>query len=504
MRVPPHRLHGYLRCHTQETRHADQFEGQGPLRFASCRPASRQMSRPPVQAIAAVLAATVLVVLDASIVNVALPTLAQALRVSPANSVLVMTAYQLALVMALLPCAALGESLGFRKVFTAGVALFTGASLLCALAPSLPWLVAARFVQGLGGAAVMALGVALLRQVVGPQSLGAAIGWNALAVALASAAGPTLGALILSSAGWPWLFAVNLPVGLAALAASRALPDRAGTGRAIDRISVALNAAAFAAFVAAADLSPHQPGVAIGLALAAIILLAALVRRETPKAEPLIPLDLLRRGDFRVSVIASVCCFTGQGAALLALPFLLRSEFGQGVAATGLYMTPWPLTVAVAAQASGWLSDRVSTAWLCVLGAGCMAAGLAGASICPAAEGPMALLPLVMLCGLGFGLFQTPNNRNMFLAAPPERSGAAGGLQGTARLTGQTAGAVLMTLLLGATPIALAPRLGLGIAAMLALAAGLVSLLRAARPSAAQTPQDRTSRASRAKLKRAA
>ena len=117
-------------------------------------------------AIASVLAAMVLVVLDAAIANVALPTIARSLQVTPAMSVWVITAYQTALVMALLPCAALGESLGYRRVFTAGVALFTAASVLCALSPSLPWLVAARFLQGLGGAAVMALGVALLRVVV--------------------------------------------------------------------------------------------------------------------------------------------------------------------------------------------------------------------------------------------------------------------------------------------------------------------------------------------------
>ncbi len=218
------------------------------------------MSDQPIAAVGAVLAATVLVVLDASIVTVALPTLAQALRVSPASSILVMTAYQLALVMALLPCAALGESVGFRKVFTAGVGLFTVASALCALAPSLPWLTAARFVQGFGGAAVMALGVALLRQLVPPDSLGAAIGWNALAVALASAAGPSIGALIVSGPGWPWLFALNLPVGAGVLLAGRALPRREGTGRRLDRISVALNAGLFAALVASADLLPHRPG----------------------------------------------------------------------------------------------------------------------------------------------------------------------------------------------------------------------------------------------------
>jgi DHA2 family multidrug resistance protein-like MFS transporter len=117
-------------------------------------------------AIAAVLGAVVLAVLDAAIVNVALPTIAQSLRVSAGDSVWIVTAYQAALVMGLLPCAALGESLGYRRVFTGGVVLFTVASALCAFAPSLRWLVAARLLQGFGGAAVMALAIALLRQVV--------------------------------------------------------------------------------------------------------------------------------------------------------------------------------------------------------------------------------------------------------------------------------------------------------------------------------------------------
>ena len=437
------------------------------------------VSARPVQAIAAVLAATVLVVLDASIVNLALPTLAQTLEVTPAKSVMIVTAYQLALVMALLPCAALGESLGFRKVFTAGVALFTLASALCALAPSLPWLVAARFVQGVGGAAVMALGVALLRQVVPPTSLGAAIGWNATAVALAAAAGPSLGALILSGPGWPWLFAVNLPVGAAALLAGRALPRVEGTGRRLDLVSALLNATVFASLVAGADLLPHRPLLSLMLLSGAGLALVVLVRRETPKAAPLIPIDLLRGHAFKVSAIASVCCFSGQAAALLALPFRLQHDFGQTILMTGLYMTPWPLAVAMAAQVAGRLSDRVSSAWLSALGGCVMALGLAGAALCPATAGPSALAPFIVLCGLGFGLFQTPNNRNLFMAAPPHRSAAAGGAQGTARLTGQTAGAVLMTLILATLSLETAAVLGLGLAAALALAAGMISLLRA-------------------------
>lgn len=448
------------------------------------------MTARPIQAVAAVLAATVLVVLDASIVNVALPTLARDLRATPAGAILVMTAYQLALVMALLPCAALGESLGFRPVFRAGVALFTAASFLCAVAPSLPWLVTARFLQGLGGAGVMALGVALLRQVVAPGALGTAIGWNALAVALASAAGPALGALILTGLGWPWLFAVNLPVGVAALLASRALPRLQGSGRPLDGFSMVLNATVFGALVVGADLLPHEPAVAIVLIGAAGAALSMLVRREIPKAAPLVPLDLLRVRGFRISVAASICCFTGQAAALLALPFHLQRGLGLSALMTGAHMAAWPLAVAIIAQAAGWLSDRVPTAWLCALGGACMALGLAGVALSRPGVPPGALASSILLCGLGFGLFQTPNNRSMFLAAPPERSAAAGGMQGTARLTGQTAGAVLMTLLFSTTSMGAASRFGVGAAAGFVLAAALLSLGRIRRratgaPSAA-------------------
>ncbi len=420
----------------------------------------------------------VLAVLDAAIANVALPSMARSLQVAPGMSVWIITAYQTALVMGLLPCAALGESLGYRRVFTMGVTLFTAASALCALAPSLQWLVAARCLQGLGAAAVMALGIALLRLVVPRRQLGAAIGWNALAVALASAAGPTIGAVVLSATSWPWLFALNLPLGGLVLLACRALPDHAGTAQPLDRFSVALNAVVFAALVVGAEVLIEQPVLAAALLVAAAISLAALIRREAPKRAPLIPLDLLQVGSFRSSVMASVCCFAGVTMGLLALPFYLQHSLGQDALTTGLYMTPWPLTVAVAAPLAGRLADRVPTAWLCAAGAACLALGLTAASLWSLQGSALPLVPFTMLCGLGFGLFQVPNNRNMFLSAPSERAGAAGGMQGTARLTGQTAGGVVMSLLFAVTSVESAPRVGLGIGAVLTLTAGLVSLLR--------------------------
>lgn len=430
-------------------------------------------------AIACVLAALALVVLDAVIANVALPAIARSLLVSPADSVRVVTAYQMALVMTLLPCAALGESLGYKRVYTAGVALFVLGSALCALAPSLSFLVTARFIQGLGGAAIMALGVALLRFSVSQRQLGAAIGWNTLTVALSSAAGPALGAIVLSNASWRWLFAINLPLGALALLATRALPDVPGTARRLDLISVALNAAVFAALVVGAELVAAKLGAAALVLAAAGLGLYALVRRELPKETPMIPLDLLREPSFRISVLASVCNFVGQSAAMISLPFYLQHGLKQDVFRTGLLMTPWPLAVAVVAPIAGRLADRISGAVLCLVGGGLLATGLALAALLPLQPRPLALIPCLLLAGLGFGLFQVSNNRNMFLAAPRARSGAAGGVQGTARLTGQTIGAILMTALLTVLPLELAPRVGLGMGAALMLVAGLVSMLRA-------------------------
>ena len=426
----------------------------------------------------AIMATLVLVVLDGAIANVALPTIAASLHVSPASSIWVVNGYQLALVMALLPCAALGESLGLRRVFMGGVALFTAASLLCSLSPSLPWLVAARFIQGLGGAAVVALGIGLMRFTYPHRLLGAVIGWNATMIALSAAAGPTTGSAILVVSSWPWLFAVNLPVGAIVLVAALALPQPPGTGRKLDLPSAALNAAAFASLVLGVDRAISAPKLAAALLAASIVSFVALVRREMPRQAPLIPLDLLRSRPFRISVIASVCCFAGQMASYIALPFYLQHSLGQDAFATGLYMTPWPLVVAITGPISGRLADRMSNALLCAAGGTFLAMGLALAAAWPIHGSLWPLVLFLMLSGFGFGIFQTPNNRNMLLSAPRERSGAAGGMQGTARLLGQTAGAAIMALLFTVTSPAAAPRIGLAVGAVLALAGGLVSAMR--------------------------
>lgn len=266
------------------------------------------------------------------------------------------------------------------------------------------------------------------------------------------------------------------------LLGTRVLPDAIGGARKLDIISMVLNAAGFAALVAGAELIPGHMTAATLVLAAAALALSALVRREMPKPAPMIPLDLLREPSFRVSVMASILGFIGQSAALISLPFYLQHGLGQDALRTGLLITPWPLAVALVAPIAGRLATRLSGALMCGAGGVLLALALACAALLPLRVMPFALIPCVALCGLGFGIFQASNNRNMFLAAPRARSAAAGGMQATARLTGQTLGAVVVTALLTVLPLELAPRVGLGAAAVLTLAAGLVSLLRATIP----------------------
>jgi len=429
-------------------------------------------------AIASVLASMTLVVLDAAIVNVALPTMATALRVAPSNAVLIVTAYQAALVIGLLPCGALGERHGFRRIFAIGVALFTVASVACALSPTLAWLIAFRIAQGLGGSAIMALGIALLRFVVPAEQFGVAIGWNALTVALSSAAGPMVGAAMLSIATWPWMFAINLPIGLVALSASRRLPSTSASVNSLDGRSVAFYACAISWIVLGAYLLSSNPQIAIILIATAIISFVLLIRIESRKKAPLVPLDLLRIPPFRLSVIASVCCFSGQTVGLIAFPFYLHHTLAMSPVMIGLFMTPWPAAVAFTAPMAGRLANRIPSGSLCAAGAAFMAIGLATAAVAARWHGSQLLIPAAALCGIGFGLFNVPNNRAMFLSAPFERSGAAGGLQGTARLAGQTSGSLLMATLFAVASIETAPMLGFAIGAVAALVAGSVSLLK--------------------------
>jgi MFS transporter, DHA2 family, multidrug resistance protein len=430
-------------------------------------------------AIAVLLLTLVLVVLDGAIANIALPSIAASLHAAPADVVWVVSAYQLAVLVALLPFAVIGEIYGARRVFLAGVAIFIVGSAGCTFSPNLPALVAARFLQGIGGGAVMALGIMNLRYSVPQRQIGTIIGINAMTIAVAAAAGPGLAGAVLAVGSWPWLFAINIPLGLVILAAGRALAPTKRAARRLNVRALIANTLMFLLFFLGADRitqAPVQSALLIGASIACLI---GLLRIERNDAAPLVPRDLLAIPVFRSSVVASVCCFIGQTLGLIALPFYLQHGSGLTATEAGFYMMPWPAAVAVIAPISGWLANRVRTAWLCTLGASLLAMGLACIAFTPSDPHGRIFLISAVVAGMGFGLFQTPNNRILLLSVPKSRSGGAGAMQGTARLTGQTLGAIAMAVTFGATSPEVAPPTALMIAAGFAALAAVVSATRA-------------------------
>jgi DHA2 family multidrug resistance protein-like MFS transporter len=430
-------------------------------------------------AVAVLLTTLTLVVLDGAIANLALPSIAASLTASPDSTVWVVTAYQLAVLVALLPCGALGEKLGARRVYLVGVAVFTLASAGCALSGSLAVLVVARFAQGLGGGAIMALAVMNLRHAVPHRMVGTIIGINAMVIAIASAAGPGIAGAILAVASWPWLFAVNIPLGLIVLAFGFVLPFTPGAERRIPGAALVINGVMFVLFFAGGDRVVQQPLVGGAMMLGAVVCLVALLRIERGSVAPLVPTDLLALPAFRIALIASVSCFTGQMLSLIALPFYLQHGLGMAPIQAGLYMMPLPAATAVIAPISGRLADRFKTAWLCGAGGGLMAIGFMAIALLPATAGGATVIAGTVVAGLGFGLFQTPNNRVLLLSAPRPRSGAAGAMQGTARLSGQTLGGVTMAILFGLLSVTAAPEMALLVAAVFAALAAVVSVGRA-------------------------
>jgi MFS transporter, DHA2 family, multidrug resistance protein len=426
--------------------------------------------------------ALTLAVLDGAVANVALPTIARDVHASPSASIWVVNAYQLTITISLLPMASAGEIFGYRRIYKWGLAIFTFASLGCALSDSLLTLTFARIIQGFGAAGIMSVNMALVRFTYPRRLLGRGVGLNATIASVASAVGPTVAAAILSVANWPWLFAVNLPIGVAALlAAWRSLPATPRDKRPFDSPSALLSAVAIGMLITAIDSVAHRESLVLVIVEFAIALMvgAYLVTRELSRTAPLVPVDLMRIPIFALSVATSICGFMAQAMGLVALPFLLEDTLHFNEVQTGVLMTPWPLTVAVIAVLAGRLADRYRVGPLSGSGLTVMAIGLGLLATMPQHPSEADIVWRMMVTGLGFGFFNTPNNRAIIISAPHSRSGGASGMQSTARLLGQTTGAALVALVFGLVPQG-GTRVTLVAATGIAILAACVSFLRVA------------------------
>ncbi len=391
-------------------------------------------------------------VLDGAIANVALPTIATDLHASPAASIWIVNAYQIAIVISLLTLAFLGDMFGYRRVYKCGLVVFTCTSLICALSHTLEMLTLARVAQGLGGAALMSVNTALIRLIYPQRFLGRGMGINSFIVAVSSAAGPTIAAAILSVASWQWLFLINVPLGIISfILAMRYLPANGPRNQAsrFDLPSAIMNALTFGLLITA--LSSFAQGQSLTLVLSEVVAMLVIgfffVRRQLTLPVPLLPVDLLRIPLFSLSICTSICSFCAQMLALVSLPFFLQSMLGRSEVETGLLLTPWPLATMVMAPLAGYLIEKVHAGLLGALGLAVMAGGLFALAMLPSSPHDLDIIWRMMLCGAGFGLFQSPNNHTIVSSAPRNRSGGASGMLGTARLLGQSTGAALVALM---------------------------------------------------------
>ncbi|TGD72576.1 MFS transporter [Mangrovimicrobium sediminis] len=405
-------------------------------------------------AIVAISAGSLMLMTDASIAAVVLPTLAEAMGIDSSRAVLVVTVYQLILAMTLMPLAALGDRIGQRRLFRAGLVLHSVGAALCFLADDLTALILARSLQALGTASAMSVVFGLLRLVYPAAQLGQGLAINTIANASGTALAPVAGGLVLSVASWQWVFSAAVPFSLLCLLLSRALPEPEPHSQPFDLPGAGFCALTFGLLIAGMEMATHGPhgwlgGMLLGAAVVSAVLL---VRCERGRDHPVLPVDLLRQPDLALVVLSNFIAVLGSMTLLLYAPFLLQDELGYSAGATGGLLASYAMASMVCAPLAGYLSDRLPVPLLCLSGLGVSLLGLWTLVLLPADAGSFGIMWRLWLCGGGFGLFFSPAARLVIGTAPASRAAAAGSLQTTVRMLGQALGATLLAALL-ASPL---------------------------------------------------
>lgn len=441
-------------------------------------------------AVTAVLMVLIMTVLDVTVVNVALPVLAVEFGVSDSYTVWIVTVYQLVVTMLLLPLSSVGDLYSYRKTFLVGVVIFTCASALCAASQSFAAIIASRALQGIGAACVMSVNIALVRLIYPREVLGRGLALNAMVIAIATAAGPTIAGAILTMSSWHWLFMINVPFGIAAFVlGKRLLPSNPAKDKnaRFDWRGGMQNAVAFGLVFYSLGSFARK-----GDALLNFVLLVAggvvgvfYVRRQLGRTNPMLPVDLFGIRLYSLSIMTSVCSFIAQNVAMIALPFMFLNNLGFSEITAGLLMTPWPLATMIISPLAARFVEKHNPGATAATGMAVYAAGVVLLLVLPGTGASAWQIAWRMaMCGVGFGIFQTPNNIVMVIATPVSRTGGAGGMQSTARLVGQTLGATIVTVIFAMLPdTVVSVRSCLAVALAMAVTAGFLSLSRAGRIS---------------------
>ncbi|MFI3281925.1 MAG: MFS transporter [Rikenellaceae bacterium] len=404
-------------------------------------------------AILAALFAVSLGVLDGVIANLALPTIAADLGVSPSESIWIVNSYQISIVVSLLLFAALGDFWGYKRIYLAGLVLFMVTSVGCAMSWNLNSLIFFRVIQGIGASAVMSINTSVVRIIYPRKMLGRGLGINSTVVSVTAALGPTVAGAILAVTDWSWLFLVNIPLGVVAiLLGLRYIPENPVLQKSLSFKwrDALLHIASLGLLFAVVTSLSHGVAVwtVVSLGVALVVVGYIYVRSQLKREYPILPFDLLKIPIFSLSVVTSILSFVAHMSTMVALPFFLQVQLGCSAVETGLLIAAWPALNMVTAPIAGFLVERLHAGILG--GVGLLILTVALFSLGAISQDDFTSFDIVWrlaMCGLGFGLFQPPNNSVLIASAPLQRSGSASGMMATSRLVGQTFGAALVAML---------------------------------------------------------
>lgn len=393
--------------------------------------------------------------IDGSIVNVAMPSLVVELNTDFRTIQWIALAFLVGLTMSMLSMGRLGDMIGKKRVFTLGLIVFVIGSVLCGLAMSVYWLIAFRFLQSIGAAMTLALGVAIVTETWPASQRGKAIGISGGIISLGIVAGPALGGLILQSLSWRWIFFVNLPIGLVSLALVVAFvpdlrPKPRGEGRSAERFDYAgalLIGFALLAFSLAMSLTQSEGLLSwpvLGLLVISGAGLAAFIAVERRSLQPMIDLTLFRNRVFSLNLLTGAFTFIAISGVVLLLPFYLQLVMGLEQRSVGLLMAVVPIVLTILGPISGILSDRLGTRPVSLVGLALIMCGYLTLTRLSVGSTPLQFVLLLLPVGLGMGTFQSPNNTSIMSAAPRSRLGVASGILSMTRTLGQLVGIALL------------------------------------------------------------
>jgi EmrB/QacA subfamily drug resistance transporter len=387
-----------------------------------------------------------MVVVDVSILNIALPTIAGKMHASLAEVEWTLIAYTLALTGLVPFFGRISDVLGRKRLFITGVLIFASASLLAAFSQSILWLIGARLVQAFGGALITSNVLAIITDTFPAGKRGVAMGVQAILISGGGAIGPTLGGFLVTNFGWEWVFIVNVPIGvIAAILATIILPPLQSNRslEPIDWLGAGLLLSGAGTLLLGITKGPSWGWgslIVIGLVIAGLIILGLFILREQKTRFPLVDLSLFRIREFAAGQTAGTFATIAMATVMLLFPFYWQGIRGYSAQSAGLLMLPFPATLMFVAPMSGRLSDKIGARGPATVGLGVVMLGLFLLSQVTADMAAWHVLWRLMVFGVGLGMFMAPNNNSVMSAAPAAKRGIASGLLGMFRYSGQSLG----------------------------------------------------------------